>query len=170
MNRRIERALLSSNHTRKVSDKFTIAHFNWSVTTGLQSWAQSWPVVREYIASRIQTIPHWAPDSWCRIATKLRLTLQSFFGYQFKAHINHYDYRPVAEAFYLMYNPYVLGLMEGDVRFAPHYFAMLYDKAPLKNSSITSVNATSKQTKKTAQQQTQTTRRKRPCKQAASAA
>jgi len=132
LNRRIERALLSGNHSRKISKLFTIPHFNWSITTGLQSWGRHWPVVREYIASRATMLKHWVPKSWDALPKRLREQLDEQFDYSFHGHVNHYDYRGVAEAFYVMYNPYALSLMMDDAAFAPQYFAELYDRPPLK--------------------------------------
>lgn len=33
--------------------------FNWCITTGLESWGQTWPVIREYIRERKKTLIHW---------------------------------------------------------------------------------------------------------------
>jgi len=132
LNRRIERALLSGNDTNKVNKTFTIAHYNWAITTGLMAWARTWPVVSKYIASRIDLIPHWTPSGWAMKAKRMRQGIREFFGHQFLHHVNHYDYTSVSDAFYLMFNPRAITLMEDDIRFAPHYFDMLYDRAPLK--------------------------------------
>jgi len=152
-NRRIERALLSGNDTMKVNKKFTIAHYNWSITAGLNSWARSWPVISKYVQARIASIPHWVPTSWQEKSKKFRQTLHEFFGYKFQTAVNHYDYRPFADAFHLMFNPYVIGLMEDDIRMAPQYLDMLYQRAPLKNHSFTVYN----ESKTTTNQKTKTT-------------
>lgn len=59
VNRRIERAIISGNVTPKIKiskkkggKSFTIPEFNWSITTSLESWGFSWPVVQQYISLR----------------------------------------------------------------------------------------------------------------------
>jgi hypothetical protein len=170
MNRRIERALLSGNHTRKINQVFTVAHFNWSITTGLKAWARTWPVVSEYITARLATIPHWVPSSWHKLGKRLQFSISELFGYQFNAHINHYDYRPMAEAFYIMYNPRALALMQDDVAFAPHYFDQLYDRAPMKNISIHSYAEAEKKTAKQTKDVYSTPSNQRPKSKAVTAA
>jgi len=147
LNRRIERALLSGNDTCKVNRKFTKAHFNWAITTSLASWARGWPVVKNYITARTQSLVHWVPQAWQRLSKTLRKALVDVMGYKFLTQVNHYDYTPVSDAFYLMFNPRILTLMEEDVRFAPQYFVDLYDRAPMKKSSFNESTKTKSTTK-----------------------
>jgi len=157
-NRRIERALLSGNDTMKVNKKFTIAHYNWSITQGLASWARCWPVISKYVKCRVAEIAHWTPTKWTPLSRSLKRSIREMFGYTWAHQVNHYDYTKVSDSFYLMFNPYVIGLMEDDIRFSPQYLDMLYTRAPLKNSSLSkqheSTTATLEKTKTTCSQPT----------------
>jgi hypothetical protein len=76
----------------------------------------------------------------------------------------------MAEAFYIMYNPRALALMQDDVAFAPHYFDQLYDRSPMKNISIHSYAEAEKKTAKQTKDVYSTPSNQRPKSKAVTAA
>jgi hypothetical protein len=130
LNRRIERALLSGNHTNKLSKNFTPSLHRWSITTGLESWGYSWPIVKDIINLRKKLLAHWTPKRLTKKQEDVLNLQQSYIK-----HDNHYDYTNYGTAFDLMYNIHAINLMTGDLLYAPRYFDILYKQPPLKNDS-----------------------------------
>jgi hypothetical protein len=128
INRKIDRSLLSGNHSNKISRIFTVDLHRWSITTGLESWGFSWPVIKKLIEERKKILSHWIPKNKKQQSAYDDTTS----GYAFVHHKNEYDYFDKQEAFYKMYNMEVVSLMEDDIHQAPQYLPLL-NKAPLEN-------------------------------------
>jgi hypothetical protein len=61
--RGFRKSIMSGNYSHKIkAGHMTVGEHNWSITTGLISWAQKVPIIRGLIALRAKNLVHSMPS------------------------------------------------------------------------------------------------------------